>query len=105
MHRCSTIRATRESWAEIIGRLRACGARLPASRKELDELEIVHGVNYCAQGVAFSLDFPLSPLHNINDWLHTYLGSGLLDVELGEVMFELRRRGARTTWTTFGEYL
>ena len=100
---------TRESWTEVIRRLEACAARLPASRDQLDELEIVHGVNYVAEGAAFSPDFPLSPLHILNDWFHTYLEGGLLDNELGEVMHQLKKLNKpRTTqlgWRQLGEYV
>ena len=99
---------TRESWKRVIRRLRACAARLPDSEKELEELEIVHGVNYVAEGVLFWPGFSLTPLEILNDWFHTYLEGGLLDSELGLLMCKLRRRaprGMQLGWRQLGEYV
>ena len=74
---------TVQSFQEVLRRLQAGSARLPAN--EFDELQIVHGVRYNPDGL-FYANLGVTPLNIMIDWCHTYLVGGLLDHELGLLM-------------------
>ena len=83
------------SFMEVLRRLRDGFARLSA--QDFAELQRVHGVNYTPDGLLFAPDLGVTPLNVMSDWCHTYLVGGLVDVELGVLMHELRRLGAPTS--------
>ena len=99
------VQHTAQSFQEAARRLRACAVRLPESKAELEELEIVHGVHYHPDCLVFADDLGITPLHVMNDWNHTYLETGLFDRELGVLMFELKERRAPTTYSDIGSYI
>ena len=91
------------SFREAIRRIREGAATLPPDK--FAELLLVHGLNYNPEGLLFAEDLRLTPLNLMNDWNHTYLETGLLDLELGFLMYELRQQKAPATYAMIGEYV
>ena len=94
---------TETTFREVISRIREAAPIM--SSAEFEELQIVHGVHYVPHGLVFADDLGVTPLHFMNDWMHTYLVGGLADVELGLLMCELRARRSQVTYEAVGAYM
>ena len=106
-HTCTGVASiqmhTADSFADVIRRLRYGASHLSIGNCE--ELQLVHGVHYVPEGILFADDLAVTPLNCMNDWVHTYLHGGLVDVEFGLLMKSMAQGRAPVTYAALGEYV
>jgi hypothetical protein len=92
---CSRLdRHTNASIYEAVDLLRRSKATM--SKTKFKDLETLVGINFCEHSVLFDdeLRYMLKPVdHNIRDWMHTMLSSGVASIELSLVLQELKNNG------------
>ena len=99
----SVVLHTASSFRAILPRLETAG--LHAGADALHELVIVHGVRWVQNGLLYSEELRITPLHQMLDWCHVYLCGGLADVELGLLMSRLWKSKAPTSYAVLGRYM
>ena len=103
IHRASVVFHTAQSFRDTSLRLEDVG--LHSGPGALHELEITHGVRWVPNGLLYATALNITPLNQMLDWCHVYLCGGLVDVELGLLMAQLRRSHAPTSYAALGQYV